>query len=980
MSKKLRCGMLLISIFILGSILPLLPVNNQTNENVTTNSNNILTNSFINVTNPSNFEILQGDTTNHTISWALTDINYSDYLGAYSFTTDADGGVPSGWNRAYHDSSTDGKVVADEAGHHKVLQMYDYNSGGSTVLEQNFGDQTAGTVEVWYYGVTGTGPDCSLQLCLTTASDASGVLLMLNFSYAQIGYVVGSKVNKVCDSANNQWHHLRIVFNCTSDTFNLWVDGTQRLTNAAFQFAQTSLTQVMIYTGSGSTGGYYCYLDAFDYSWAPGYYLNRNMDYPNMALTYAIFDDGIQKTMEQTWSNEITVDYNVTRSLGIGTHNISLVFNDRTGNMFHDDVEVTVIETSPPQILEVVQTPSLPDYQEPVNITAHITDNTQIQTVLIESNHTEVGDYLGAYSFTTDADGSVPSGWTRPYHNLNTDGKIIAEMAGHQKVLETYDYNSGGYTVLEQDFGNKTMGTVELWYYAVTGTGPDCCLQLCLHNYWGTSGVYLMLNFSYAQIGYVTYPAKVNKICDAANNQWHHLRIIFNCGSDTYDVWLDGTQRITNIPFQYPQANLTKVTVYTGLASTGGAYCYFDAFDYSWAPGYYLNRNMESPNFANYSMTMLSGSLNDGVWGYTFSDYPINQFISYRIFAQDVFGNWNVSDYNSFGVFDFTDPVILNVVQTPAVLTNWEPVKVTVHIQENLALESVLINSNYTDSWVDYPMTLLNGSLQDGFWEYTVSSYSYNESIWYRVVATDVVGRTTTTGYSQFGIFPIVSTYVPLDLDYEVDVGMAGDRRTDITFTFQNTGNTHLENINFTIQLPAGWTAKIVGHTVSQLAPGQNVTITFKVTVPKDIGEFLEVVVIEVDMRIAELGLDWPTQYIEVVVSGVKVWDLFIWLVIIVGSASAAVTTTYVYIHRRTPTIKISKGTLKGKTLTTLKTAISADFPGPYAVVSVELMERINNISGLTDEERQLLIEDVAPLDEEAAKKWIDAFEKSLMQ
>jgi hypothetical protein len=320
------------------------------------------------------------------------------------------------------------------------------------------------------------------------------------------------------------------------------------------------------------------------------------------------------------------------------------------------------------------------------------------------------------------------------------------------------------------------------------------------------------------------------------------------------------------------------------------------------------------------------------------------------------------------------------VVQTPVMLTKWEAVKVTVHVQENLALGSVMFNSNYTGSWADYPMTLLNGSLQDGFWEYTVTSYPYNKSIWYQISAIDVSERTTTSGYSQFGFFPIVSTYVPLELEYEVDVGMAGDRRTDITFTFQNTGNTNMVNINFTIQLPIGWTTKTPVKSVSQLAPGQNATITFKVTVPKDIGEFLELVVIKVDARIVELGLNWPIQSIEVVVSGVKVWDFFIWLVVIVGSASAAVATTYVYIHKRTAINKDSKGKLKGKTLTTLKAAISADFPGPYAVVSVELMEKINTISGLTDEEKQLLIWDVAQLDEEQAKKWIDDFEKTLIQ
>lgn len=48
------------------------------------------------VTNPPDLDLNSTDPTNHTISWDLMET--FDYLGAYSFTEDADGADPAGWD------------------------------------------------------------------------------------------------------------------------------------------------------------------------------------------------------------------------------------------------------------------------------------------------------------------------------------------------------------------------------------------------------------------------------------------------------------------------------------------------------------------------------------------------------------------------------------------------------------------------------------------------------------------------------------------------------------------------------------------------------------------------------------------------------------------------------------------------------------------------------------------------------------------
>jgi len=907
-----------------------------------------------------------------------------DYYGLFSFTTDSDGGIPTGWTRPYHNANTDGKIIAEKAGHRKVIETYDNNPSGYTIFEQNFANKTIGTVEWWYYGVNGTGKSCNFQLCLHNYLGFSGVYLILNISYAELGYW-DTRYNKICNLLNNQWHHFRVIFNCGFDTFNLWLDGIERITNAIFQYPQANLTKTTLYTGGVSTGGYYAYFDAFDYSWAPGYYSNRNMNYSSYNLTYAIFERGVQKTAWQTWSTQVTVNYNVSGTgLGAGMHNVSLVFNDNSGNWLHDDVIVTVIDPENPNILGVIQNPITPTYPQPVNVTAHITDNIQVQTAYIETNYTGTGgagDYEGTYSFENDADGTVPAGWTRPYHGPNTDGYILAEKAGHHKIIALYDNNPDtngqGYTTLRTTFPAQKTGTMEFWFYG-TAVGPYSGHQFCLGGALGF--IYLWMDTTHENLSY--YDGSWHLLCNLPNEVWHHFRVQFNCTIDKFDIWVDSNQKATGCGFDGSATNITTLDLYTGGASTGGFYVYFDAFDFSWDSGYYLNRNMQAPGFVNYSMTLIGGTQSDGIWTYTFNNYPLNKSIFYRILVKDTFGNWNATGYYNFECFDYMSPSIESLVQTPVTLTKWESVKVITHIHEDTELANVTFNSNYSGTWVTYPMMMVNGTLQDGFWEYIIlkTQYIYNRTISYRISATDVAGRTTTTGYYNFGIFPIISYYVPLTITIKVDIGKGASRKGDITFKFLNTGNTNWANLSFVINIPTGWTTKPSVCFVSQLAPGQNVTITFKLTLPKNVSEIVELVFIDVSAVISETGLEWTIpQPIQVFISKSKVGDFFIWVIVVVGSASAAVATSYVYIHKRSLRQQAPKIKIKGKGALAISNTLLSNIPGSLSVISIEEMEKINSLPNITSDEKTLLIQYINQLDEETALKFLDEIKKNEM-
>ncbi|HUX99483.1 MAG TPA: hypothetical protein VMV49_08025, partial [Candidatus Deferrimicrobium sp.] len=389
----------------------------------------------------------------------------------------------------------------------------------------------------------------------------------------------------------------------------------------------------------------------------------------------------------------------------------------------------------------------------------------------------------------------------------------------------------------------------------------------------------------------------------------------------------------------------------------------------------YIEAN-QTGTITNYPMTLLSGSLQDGIWNYTFTNYPLNTLIFYRIFTIDIFGNINTSNQFNFGVFDTIDPTIVNVVQNPVNVTILEPVEVTGIIIENFAINSVEIESNHTGIWMNYSMDLLSGTLQNGIWNYTFINWQVNNSIWYRIFATDVVGRTAVTDYTNFGIFPIIKWNIPLDI--QVKIGEGRNKKATLSFEFQNTGTATLLDLDFTIiYLPANWTANIYSLEFTQLGPGENLTVEFRITaniIPED---FIDAILINFDATILETGEE-VGKIITVVVAGFKEKNLTLWIIIIVGSAAAAASSSYIVIRKRHIISAEPKYKTRSKTLASLKTLISTDFTGTYSVLSFELMERINNLKGLTLDERELLIQDISQLDDDdEAKQWIDDFERS---
>jgi len=221
------------------------------------------------------------------------------HLGLYSFTDDEVGSNPTGWT-VTEPSGTSVQVVSIVGGHYRVVEFYDNTAADYCWIKNTFTAQASGTIEFWLR-VSANNKEFGIQMHESGAGKIwfyaaqGGTANCWKFYDGAWRYVVDSNLNNVGFAANT-WYHIRIVFDCSSDSAKIYIDKTQVYWNNGgspdedfgFSSAATNIDAIMINTSSGLSG-YYGYIDAVDYSWADGYYLNRNYDTESIKTFYALY-------------------------------------------------------------------------------------------------------------------------------------------------------------------------------------------------------------------------------------------------------------------------------------------------------------------------------------------------------------------------------------------------------------------------------------------------------------------------------------------------------------------------------------------------------------------------------------------------------------------------------------------------------------------------------------------------------------------
>ena len=142
--------------------------------------------------------------------------------------------------------------------HSKIIHFYDYDSSSVFMYQDISIAQENGMIEFYWRAVDATKN--SYIYCY----EGEGITLALAINFGLKGL------------NNNEWYHFTIDFDCSSDTYDFYINDVLIDNDVAFNNVVDDITRIMFATtGTQSTE---FYIDAIDYSWDDGYYLNRNQD------------------------------------------------------------------------------------------------------------------------------------------------------------------------------------------------------------------------------------------------------------------------------------------------------------------------------------------------------------------------------------------------------------------------------------------------------------------------------------------------------------------------------------------------------------------------------------------------------------------------------------------------------------------------------------------------------------------------------
>lgn len=206
-------------------------------------------------------------------------------------------------------------------------------------------------------------------------------------------------------------------------------------------------------------------------------------------------------------------------------------------------------------------------------------------------NKTDLLLYISLFNFSNDEIGEAPAGWQI---NTSQGGRnyIIQTKDWHYKTLQlastdaTGNYEQSAWNSF--NIGGGTSGDIYFW---------TCADQTNKNGYIFVRNILnqnlITIKFrSDGKITAIDYPDEII-LQDYNAYTWYHFRIsfIFQAGSwMIYDIFIDTVRKADDfnmLPSDYaPSALVFYIPGYTD------AFFYFDAIDYSWAPGHFLNRNL----------------------------------------------------------------------------------------------------------------------------------------------------------------------------------------------------------------------------------------------------------------------------------------------------------------------------------------------------------------------------------------------------
>lgn len=193
------------------------------------------------------------------------------YPATYNFKDEVDGTSGTDIDGVQYNNLDTCEIKSDYLAHKKVLYIED--DGGGSAIRFDAHSETSGTFEFWLnnaladdFYIRHSDNDGNYPIAIYIAHKT---LVRINY-----GNGAGGTLQHNVTIAEDEWFHVRVLFDCATDKQSVWINGILELDDENFDDDDTpdNFTFFQIY----ALGANEFYLDALGYSWDTDYNIGDN--------------------------------------------------------------------------------------------------------------------------------------------------------------------------------------------------------------------------------------------------------------------------------------------------------------------------------------------------------------------------------------------------------------------------------------------------------------------------------------------------------------------------------------------------------------------------------------------------------------------------------------------------------------------------------------------------------------------------------